>query len=35
MMPPGLINSLNSDELLDLIAFLMSGGNPKDKVFAK
>ena len=35
MMPPGLINALNQDELLDLIAYLMSGGNPKDKAFAK
>jgi hypothetical protein len=33
-MPPGLINMLNPDELLDLIAYLFSGGNPKDKVFA-
>lgn len=35
MMPPGLINSLNSDELLDLIAYLQSGGNPNDKAFLK
>jgi putative heme-binding domain-containing protein len=35
MMPPGLINSLNSDELLDLIAYLQSGGNPKDKAFTQ
>jgi len=35
MMPPGLINSLNQDELLDLIAYLTSGGNPKDKAFQK
>ncbi len=33
MMPPGLINTLNKDELIDLIAFLVSGGNPKDKAF--
>ncbi len=33
MMPPGLINALNQDELLDLIAYLVSGGNAKDKVF--
>jgi len=33
MMPPGLINSLNQDELLDLLAFLQSGGNPADKAF--
>ncbi|HEV7402670.1 MAG TPA: c-type cytochrome [Chthoniobacteraceae bacterium] len=34
MMPPGLINALNKDELLDLIAYLQSGGNEKDKAFA-
>ncbi|TDU73412.1 putative heme-binding domain-containing protein [Prosthecobacter fusiformis] len=33
MMPPGLINALNQDELLDLIAYLISGGNEQDKVF--
>jgi putative heme-binding domain-containing protein len=33
MMPPGLINTLNKDELLDLIAYLVSGGNPNDKAF--
>lgn len=35
MMPPGLINSLNSEELLDLIAYLQSGGNPNDKAFTQ
>lgn len=35
MMPPGLINVLNKDELLDLVAYLLSGGNPKDKAFAQ
>jgi putative heme-binding domain-containing protein len=35
MMPPGLINSLNSEELLDLIAYLQSGGNPNDKAFTR
>ena len=35
MMPPGLINALNKDELLDLVAYLLSGGNPKDKAFAQ
>ncbi len=33
MMPPSLINALNQDELLDLIAYVMSGGNAKDKAF--
>ncbi len=35
MMPPGLINSLNEEELKDLIAYLLSGGNAADKAFAK
>ncbi|WP_395735451.1 c-type cytochrome [Prosthecobacter sp.] len=35
MMPPGLINSLNQEELLNLIAYLVSGGNAKDKAFQK
>jgi putative heme-binding domain-containing protein len=34
-MPPGLLNSLNKDEVLDLMAFLLSGGNKDDKVFQK
>jgi len=33
MMPPGMINALNPDELLDLIAYILSAGNPKDKAF--
>jgi putative heme-binding domain-containing protein len=33
MMPAGLINGLNKDELLDLLAYILSGGNPKDKRF--
>ena len=33
MMPPGLLNSLNKDELLDLFAYMLSGGNPKDPRF--
>lgn len=32
-MPPALIYSLNKDEVLDLVAFLLSGGNKDDKVF--
>jgi putative heme-binding domain-containing protein len=35
MMPAGLINSLNPDELKDLVAYLLSGGNPDDPMFAK
>jgi putative heme-binding domain-containing protein len=33
IMPKGLINRLNPDELKDLLAFLKSGGNKKDEVF--
>ena len=33
MMPPGLLNALNSDELLDLYAYILSGGNPEDSRF--
>ncbi|MEX1137137.1 MAG: family 16 glycoside hydrolase [Balneolales bacterium] len=32
-MPPGLINSLNPDELSDLIAYLRSGGDPDNDMF--
>jgi putative heme-binding domain-containing protein len=32
-MPPGLINPLNEDELRDLIAYIMSGGNPDHEMF--
>lgn len=35
MMPPGLINSLNEDELKDLLAFILSGGNESDPMFRK
>ncbi|MDR0792515.1 MAG: c-type cytochrome [Chitinophagaceae bacterium] len=34
VMPPGLINRLNGEELKDLLAYLKSGGNPKDSVFS-
>jgi hypothetical protein len=33
-MLPGLINSLNEEELMDLLAYLKSGANPKDKMFS-
>lgn len=35
MMPPGLVNELNPEELKDLVAYLLSGGNPADPMFAK
>jgi len=34
MMPAALINTLNKDEVLDLIAYLQSGGDPDSPVFA-
>lgn len=34
-MPPALLYSLNQDEVLDLFAFLLSGGNAEDKAFKK
>lgn len=32
-MPAGLINPLNEDEFRDLIAYIISGGNPKHDMF--
>lgn len=32
-MPPGLVNTLNADELRDLIAYLKSGGDEEDEMF--
>ena len=34
-MPPALINILNRDELLDLFAYIKSGGNRAHAVFSK
>ena len=34
-MPPALLNSLNPEEVKDLLAYLLSGGDPNSKVFAK
>ena len=33
MMPAGLINTLKRDEILDLLAYLVSGGDPKHPMF--
>ena len=33
LMPPGLINSLNGNELRDLVAYIISGGNEQDPMF--
>jgi putative heme-binding domain-containing protein len=35
MMPPGLINGLNPEELQDLLAYILSGGNASDPMFKK
>ena len=35
LMPAKLLSQLNRDEVLDLLAFLMSRGNPADPVFTK
>jgi putative heme-binding domain-containing protein len=35
LMPSGLVNTLTEDEILDLMAYLRSGGNPKSELFAK
>ena len=33
LMPDKLLQPLNKEEILDLIAYLMSRGNPEDPVF--
>lgn len=35
MMPPATIALMNKDEVADLIAYLVSGGDPRHKVFQK
>jgi putative heme-binding domain-containing protein len=35
MMPAGLLNTLNEAEVLDLLAYLLSGGNPDHAMFRK
>jgi len=35
LMPAGLINSLNPEEIQDLLAYLLSGGNPQDPIFKR
>ena len=35
MMPVGTIAGMNKDELMDLMAYLVSGGDPKHKAFGK
>ena len=33
LMPPGLINGMNPDEVRDLVAYLLTGGDAKNAVF--
>ncbi|KKN22186.1 hypothetical protein LCGC14_0917800 [marine sediment metagenome] len=33
LMPPGLINRLNEDEVRDLLAYLKAGGNPDNPIY--
>ena len=35
LMPTGLLNNLTEDEILDLLAYLKSGGNPESPEFAQ
>lgn len=35
LMPPGMIFGMNQDELMDLVAYLVSSGNRKHEVFEK
>jgi len=35
MMPPGLLYMLKEDDILDLLAYLLSKGNPEDPLFVK
>ena len=35
LMPKDLLKTLNEDEALDLLAYLMSRGNPQDAMFKK
>ncbi|MFK7777888.1 MAG: c-type cytochrome, partial [Gimesia sp.] len=32
-MPQGMLNTLNSDEVRDLMAYLLSGGDPKSRIY--
>jgi putative heme-binding domain-containing protein len=34
-MPEGLLNMLTKDEILDLVAYVLCGGDPKSKAFGK
>jgi hypothetical protein len=32
-MPTGLLNLLTKDEILDLVAYVLSGGDPRHELF--
>ena len=32
-MPPGLLNMMQKDEIMDLVAYILSGGDPDNKAF--
>jgi hypothetical protein len=34
-MPKGLLNTLNEEEVLDLLAYALSRNNPQDRRFKK
>ena len=35
IMPPGLLNAMNSDEVADLLAYILSRGDKQGKMFTK
>jgi putative heme-binding domain-containing protein len=35
MMPTGLLDTLTQEEIVDLLAYLKSGGNPKHELYSK
>jgi hypothetical protein len=35
LMPPGLLNILTKDEILDLVAYVLSAGDPANPMFGK
>ena len=32
-MPPGLLNLMREDEVMDLLAYILSGGNEEHEMF--
>ncbi|VTP90817.1 hypothetical protein [Sphingobacterium daejeonense] len=35
IMPPGTLNVMSPDEVKDIIAYLMSGGNENNEIYKK